>query len=78
MQGGISTIAEKSLEDLGTEVHPNGIVIDKLGNIFFSDSGGSKLYKIYRDGVITAIAGTGDFNDSGDGGLALNLSLIHI
>ena len=63
------------MEGLGTEVHPNGIAIDKLGNIFFSDSGGSKLYKIGRDGVITAIAGTGDFNDSGDGGLALNAGL---
>ena len=75
LQGDILTIAEKSLEDLGTEVHPNGIAIDKLGNIFFSDSGGSKLYKIDRDGVITVIAGTGDFNDSGDGGLALNAGL---
>ncbi len=74
-QGIISTVAEDSLEKLGTEVHPNGIVVDKAGNIFFSDSGSSKVYKIDTRGNITLIAGTGDFDDHGDGGLALEAGL---
>jgi len=74
-QGTISTIYKDSLDILGTEVHPNGIVIDKAGNIFFSDSGSSKVYKISTSGDITLIAGTGDFDDHGDKGLALNAGL---
>ena len=74
-QGIISTIAEASLEALGTEVHPNGIVVDKAGSIFFSDSGSSKVYKIDTSGAITLIAGTGDFGDHGDGGPALEAGL---
>jgi hypothetical protein len=73
--GVISTIAEANLEGLGTEVHPNGIVVDKAGSIFFSDSGSSKVYKIDTNGAITLIAGTGDFDDHGDGGLALEAGL---
>ena len=74
-QGIISTIAEASLEALGTEVHPNGIVFDKVGSIFFSDSGSSKVYKIDMSGAITLIAGTGDFGDHGDKGPALEAGL---
>jgi sugar lactone lactonase YvrE len=74
-QGIISTIAEASLEVLGTEVHPNGIVFDKVGSIFFSDSGSSKVYKIDTSGAITLIAGTGDFGDHGDEGPALEAGL---
>ena len=74
-QGIISTIAEASLEALGTEVHPNGIVFDKVGSIFFSDSGSSKVYKIDTSGAITLIAGTGDFSDHGDEGPALEAGL---
>ena len=73
--GVISTIAEANLEGLGTEVHPNGIVVDKAGSIFFSDSGSSKVYKIDTNGAITLIAGTGDFGDHGDEGLALEAGL---
>ena len=74
-KGIISMIAEANLEALGTEVHPNGIVVDKVGSIFFSDSGSSKVYKIDTSGAITLIAGTGDFGDHGDGGLALEAGL---
>ena len=74
-RGIISTIAEDSLEALGTEVHPNGIVVDKAGSIFFSDSGSGKVYKIDTSGTITLIAGTGDFDDHGDDGLALEAGL---
>ena len=75
LQGNISMVAEESLALLGTEVHPNGIVIDEADNIYFSDSGGSKLYRIDPDGNIKTIAGTGDFEDHGDGGPALKAGL---
>ena len=74
-QGIISMIADESLTSLGAEIHPNGIVIDKEGNIIFSDSGSSKLFRIDSSGDIKRIAGTGDFEDHGDGGPALEAGL---
>lgn len=74
-QGIISTVVDKSLTLVGTEIHPNGIAIDNAGNLFVSDSGSSKLYSIDLDGNIKTIAGTGDFDDHGDGGSALKAGL---
>ena len=52
------------------EIHPNGIAINNLGEIFISDSGSSKIRKIDRDQNVTTFAGTGEFRDFGDGGPA--------
>jgi len=48
---------------------PTGITIDKLGNIYFGD-GGSRVRKISIDGIITTVAGNGNYGFSGDGGPA--------
>ena len=51
---------------------PMGIAIDLSGNIFFTNS--FSVFKIDRAGLLTRIAGTGVWGDSGDGGPAMNAS----
>ncbi|MEK6590028.1 MAG: hypothetical protein AABZ11_05040, partial [Nitrospinota bacterium] len=50
--------------------YPNGIAIDKLGNLFIADSSNHRIRKVTPDGIITTIAGNGTAGYSGDGGLA--------
>jgi len=49
---------------------PISIVLDSLGNIFFSDALNFRVRKIATTGIITTVAGTGRVSLSGDGGLA--------
>jgi sugar lactone lactonase YvrE len=78
--GIVQTIAGTGLTDfngdgnkaLATNLNiPFGIVIDKEGNLVFSDSEGLRLRKMdMRTKIITTIAGTGDRGFGGDGGPA--------
>ena len=56
---------------------PEGIAIDKNGDIYFSDGGNNVIRKI-SNGVITTIAGTGGMGYSGDDGPALNATFYTI
>ncbi len=49
---------------------PGGIAVDRLGNVYFSDTGNSRVRKITSNGIITTVAGTGVLGSSGDGGPA--------
>ena len=49
---------------------PNGIVVDSLGNVYFSDSNNNRIRRISTGGIISTIAGTGTAGFSGDGGFA--------
>ena len=49
---------------------PNGLVVDKYGNLYFSENLSHKVRKIDTSGIITTIAGTGAAGFNGDGGLA--------
>ena len=51
-------------------VHPNGLALDRDGNLYISDIGAHRIWKLDRDGQLTPIAGTGDAGFSGDGGPA--------
>jgi hypothetical protein len=49
---------------------PNGVVVDRLGNVFVSLRFDHRIRKIDRSGVITCYAGTGARGYGGDGGPA--------
>jgi len=50
--------------DLGS---PEGLVVDRDGNILFADSFNNALLKISKDGYLTRIAGNGTSGFNGDG-----------
>jgi sugar lactone lactonase YvrE len=50
--------------------YPQGITIDKLGNLFFVD--GNRIRKISTDGIINTVAGNGNDGYGKDGVSALN------
>src|SRR5579872_4398474 len=51
---------------------PQGVKLDGKGNLFVADYGNSRVRKIVlATGVITTVAGNGDFHYSGEGGSAL-------
>ena len=55
---------------------PSGIAFDSQGNLFISDSWNNRIRKIDRAGIITTVAGTGDWEFAGDGGPAASASLV--
>lgn len=73
--GTIHKVAEETWGKLKGDIHPNGIETDNKGNIFVSDSGMSQIWKIDPRNKVTVFAGTGDFEDYGDGGPALQAGI---
>ena len=56
---------------------PGGVVYDPItGNIYIADSGNNVIRMITKStGIITTVAGNGNYGYSGDGGLALSASI---
>ena len=55
---------------------PFSVVFDKVGNLYVSINGDSKVEKVdFYTGVVSTIAGTGELGYSGDGVLAKNAKL---
>ena len=51
---------------------PSGVAVDGAGNVYIADSENNQIRKVDSAGVITTVAGTGEWGSSGDGGLAVN------
>ena len=49
---------------------PSGVAVDVAGNLFIADEGNQRIRRVDRAGTITAVAGTGEQDFSGDGGPA--------
>jgi trimeric autotransporter adhesin len=61
--GGQATLARLS--------QPQGVAVNAVGNIFIADAYSHRIRMVTKSsGVITTVAGTGEFGYSGDGGLA--------
>ena len=54
---------------------PYGVAVDSLGNLYVADSGNERIRKVDLSGIITTLAGTGDWGYSGDGGAATEAQL---
>jgi sugar lactone lactonase YvrE len=54
---------------------PNGIALDRAGNLYVADFYNRRIRRISSTGVITTVAGTGAFSSPGDGGSALLATL---
>ena len=55
---------------------PEGVAVDSWGNLYIADSASARVRRVDRAGVITTVAGTGDWGYSGDGGPATEASLL--
>lgn len=56
---------------------PTGIVLDKSGNIFFSDYSNQRIRKIDSYGYISTVAGNGTKVNSGDNGPAIEAGIYY-
>lgn len=55
---------------------PDGLAIDRVGNIYVGDVGNHRVRRIDRAGIITTVVGTGEIGNRGDGGPAFE-ALVH-
>ena len=65
--GGAATSAQLS--------SPTGVALDASGNIFVADSGNYRIRRVSATGIITTIAGTGQFGLPVNGAAAVNTPL---
>jgi len=54
--------------------YPSGVAVDTAGNLYIADRGNSRVRKV-TGGVISTVAGNGNFGFSGDGGPATSAQL---
>jgi uncharacterized protein (TIGR03437 family) len=72
--GGSATSATLSLDLVGA-ASPGGLAVDRAGDLFIADSANNRIRRVSPTGVITTVAGTGEYGLSGDGGSAINAKL---
>lgn len=55
--------------------YPDGVYVDKAGNMYIVDTVNSRVRMVGTDGIIQTIAGNGRYGNKGDGGLATSAQL---
>jgi sugar lactone lactonase YvrE len=65
--GGPATLAQLS--------RPQGLAVDRAGNLYIADTQNNAIRKVLPNGVIVTIAGNGSWGFSGDGGPATSAQL---
>ena len=55
--------------------NPNGVAVDRLGNIYIADTFNRRVRRVDATGAITTIAGSGQYGSGGDNGPATNAQL---
>jgi subtilase family serine protease len=55
--------------------YPEGVALDASGNFFIADTDNLRIRKVGASGVITTVAGDGNYGFSGDGAAATNANL---
>ena len=74
--GGLATQARLNIPESGTLVRGGGLAADGAGNLYITDGGNHRVRKVdAQTGIITTVAGTGAYGDSGDGGPATRARL---
>ncbi len=76
----IRTVAGGSIGDGGAATSaellgPVGVTTDPAGNIYIADASGYRVRKVDPTGIVTTIAGTGLYGNTGDGGPATAATL---
>jgi sugar lactone lactonase YvrE len=56
-------------------IYPNGLALDDKGDLYISDIGAHRVFKLDSRGRLTVVAGTGEGGFSGDGGPATRAQL---
>ncbi|HEX4595157.1 MAG TPA: hypothetical protein VH157_12820 [Bryobacteraceae bacterium] len=55
--------------------YPTGVTKDNAGNLYFSSANQNRVYKVDVHGILTTVAGNGNYGFSGDGDAAINATL---
>ena len=57
--------------------NPSDVEIDETGAVLIADFDSNRIRKVGTDGIITTIAGNGNYGYDGDGGAAIDASMRH-
>ena len=57
------------------QISPRGLAVDLLGNVYITESGYDRVYKVNAAGIVSTVAGTGESSYGGDGGAATSAQL---
>jgi sugar lactone lactonase YvrE len=63
------------VDDRPRLIYPNGLAFDDKGDLYISDIGAHRVFKLDGQGLLTVVAGTGEGGFGGDGGPAIKATL---